>query len=131
MESELKKMQITALDHFVLTTQDFDRCVWFYRDVLGMELLCKDGRYALRFGTQKINIHRRPAEFLPAAGNPVYGSLDLCLLTSTELTLVRMELEKQGLTLEAGIVERNGASGKLQSLYVRDPDGNLIEISKY
>lgn len=124
-------MQITALDHFVLTTQDFDRCVWFYCDVLGMELLCKDGRYALRFGTQKINIHRRPAEFLPAAENPVSGSLDLCLLTSTELPLVRMELEKQGLTLEAGIVERNGASGKLQSLYVRDPDGNLIEISKY
>lgn len=124
-------MQITALDHLVLTTQDFERCCWFYRDVLGMELLCKDGHYALRFGTQKINIHRRPAEFLPAALYVQPGSLDICLLTATELPLVLQELEKQGIAVEAGIVERNGARGELQSLYVRDPDGNLVEISRY
>ena len=78
-------MQITALDHLVLTTSNFELCVWFYRDVLGMELLCQDDHYAFRFGMQKINVHRCPAEFLPAAGNVAYGSLDICLLTVTEL----------------------------------------------
>ena len=62
-------MQITALDHLVLTTSNFELCVWFYRDVLGMELLCQNDHYAFRFGMQKINVHRCPAEFLPAAGN--------------------------------------------------------------
>ena len=71
-------MQITALDHLVLTTSNFELCVWFYRDVLGMELLCQDDHYAFRFGMQKINVHRCPAEFLPAAGNVAYGSLDIC-----------------------------------------------------
>ena len=70
-------MQITALDHLVLTTSNFELCVWFYRDVLGMELLCQDDHYAFRFGMQKINVHRCPAEFLPAAGNVAYGSLDV------------------------------------------------------
>lgn len=81
-------MQITALDHLVLTTSNFELCVWFYRDVLGMELLCQDDHYAFRFGMQKINVHRCPAEFLPAAGNVAYGSLDICLLTVTELPIV-------------------------------------------
>lgn len=96
-----------------------------------MELLCQGGHYAFRFGTQKINVHRRPAEFLPAAGNVAYGSLDICLLTVTELPIVYEELAKNGVAVEVGIVERNGALGKMQSLYVRDPDGNLVEISKY
>lgn len=124
-------IQIKALDHLVLTTQDFDRCIWFYRDVLGLELLCREGHYALRFGVQKINIHRRPAEFLPAAKNVTAGSLDFCLLTDTDLLKVKQHLDEYGVEIEEGIVERNGALGKMQSLYVRDPDGNLVEISKY
>ena len=119
-------IQIKALDHLVLTTRDFDRCIWFYRDVLGLELVCREGHYALRFGVQKINIHRRPAEFLPAA-----GSLDFCLLTDTDLLEVKQQLDEYGVEIEEGVVERNGALGKMQSLYVRDPDGNLVEISKY
>lgn len=124
-------IQIKALDHLVLTTQDFDRCIWFYRDVLGLELLCREWHYALRFGVQKINIHRRPAEFLPAAKNITAGSLDFCLLTDTDLLEVKQHLDEYGVEIEEGIVERNGALGKMQSLYVRDPDGNLVEISKY
>ena len=124
-------MQITALDHLVLTTSNFELCVWFYRDVLGMELLCQNDHYAFRFGMQKINVHRCPAEFLPAARNVAYGSLDICLLTVTELPIVYEELAKNGVAVEVGIVERNGALGKMQSLYVRDPDNNLVEISRY
>ena len=131
IERERRKMQITALDHLVLTTSNFELCVWFYRDVLGMELLCQDDHYAFRFGMQKINVHRCPAEFLPAAGNVAYGSLDICLLTVTELPIVYQELAKHGIAVEVGIVERNGALGKMQSLYVRDPDNNLVEISRY
>ena len=92
IERERRKMQITALDHLVLTTSNFELCVWFYRDVLGMELLCQNDHYAFRFGMQKINVHRCPAEFLPAAGNVAYGSLDICLLTVTELPIVYQEL---------------------------------------
>lgn len=124
-------IQIKALDHLVLTTQDFDRCVWFYRDVLGLELLCREGHYALSIGVQKINIHRQPAEFLPAAKNITAGSLDFCLITDTDLLEVKQQLDEYGVEIEEGFVERNGALGKMQSLYVRDPDGNLVEISKY
>lgn len=124
-------LKIKALDHLVLTTRDFDRCVWFYRDVLGMELLCREGHYALRFGVQKINIHRRPAEFLPAAKHITAGCLDFCLLTEVELLEVKWQLEEHGIEIEEGIVVRNGALGMMQSLYIRDPDGNLVEISSY
>ena len=72
-------MELKQFDHIVLTTQDLERCLHFYRDVLGMRVREQDGRYALLFGSQKINIHRRKAEFLPAAAHPVYGSLDLCI----------------------------------------------------
>ena len=92
-------MQISHLDHLVLTTSNFELCVWFYRDVLGMELLCQDDHYAFRFGMQKINVHRYPAEFLPAAGNVAYGSLDICLLTVTELPIVYQELAKRAKTV--------------------------------
>ena len=78
-------MKIIAIDHLVLTTKDFDKCRHFYCDILGMELGCKNGHYSLHFGKQKINIHQKPAEFLPAATNIVSGALDLCLLTDTDL----------------------------------------------
>ena len=125
-------MKLARLDHFVLTTSHFAECLHFYRDVLGMEVREQQGRYALFFGApeapQKINIHRVPAEFLPAAAHPVSGSLDLCFLADGDAAEIRGELEAAGWPVEEGPMERHGAVGILDSLYVRDPDGNLVEI---
>lgn len=124
-------MRIASLDHLVLTTDDLAACLKFYGEVLGMEIQRNDNRYALRFGNQKINIHTKPAEFLPAAENPQIGSLDICFAIDEPIEEVYQELAAKGVPLETGIVERNGALGKMQSIYLRDPDGNLIELCKY
>ena len=123
-------MRIRALDHLVLTVSDPEATVAFYerlgmrRDEFG------DGRLALRFGAQKINLHQAGSEFEPHAARPVPGSGDLCLLVDGALDDVRAELEAGGIAVEAGPVERTGAEGPLRSLYVRDPDGNLVELSE-
>lgn len=121
-------MELKQFDHIVLTTQDLERCLHFYRDVLGMRVREQDGRYALLFGSQKINIHRRKAEFLPAAAHPVCGSLDLCILADGDIGTIRAEVEAKGWPVEEGPVERHGACGVMDSIYLRDPDGNLVEI---
>ncbi len=123
-------MRIRALDHLVLTVSDPEATVAFYerlgmrRDEFG------DGRLALRFGAQKINLHQAGSEFEPHAARPVPGSGDLCLLVDGALDDVRAELEAAGIAVEAGPVERTGAEGPLRSVYVRDPDGNLVELSE-
>ena len=124
-------MKINAIDHFVLTTNNLQACLDFYSNVLGMEVICENGRYALRFGGQKINIHTKVAEFLPAAKNPQVGALDICLVGDEPIEKVRGELLAKGVNLETEIVERNGALGNMRSIYLRDPDGNLIEIADY
>ena len=124
-------MRIKQLDHLVITTQHFEECVRFYVHILGMELDNRNGRYAFRFGNQKINIHRNEAEFLPAAQNVTYGSQDICLIVEGDIEAVQAELQKKGVPIELGIVKRTGASGPMASLYLRDPDGNLIELSQY
>ena len=124
-------MELKALDHLVLTTQNLDACLHFYVDILGMRHIEQNGRYALAFGYQKINIHTQKGEFQPAAAVPTYGSLDLCILTQTPLPQVRDELLEKGWPILKGIVERPGALGKMDSLYLRDPDGNLVELSHY
>lgn len=124
-------MKISQLDHFVLTTDSLPDCLYFYTEILGMAVIEQNGRYALHFGQQKINIHTRKAEFLPAAQYPQPGSLDLCFVVDTPLAEVRQELLKKGIALEQDIVERTGALGKMQSIYLRDPDGNLIELCHY
>ena len=124
-------MQLQRFDHLVLTTQNLDACLHFYVEILGMRHLESNGRHALYFGQQKINIHTRKGEFQPAAAVPTYGSLDLCLITDTELTQVKDELVQKGWPILEGIVERSGALGKMDSLYLRDPDGNLIELAHY
>jgi len=90
-----------------------------------------DRRYALHFGQQKINLHQAGQEFEPKATYPTPGSADLCLITTTPLTEVRAHLQSCGVEIEQGIVSRTGAMGAIASLYIRDPDGNLLEISNY
>jgi len=125
-------MRIARLDHLVLTVADIDTTVAFYRDVLGMEpVVFGGGRTALTFGQSKINLHRAGHEFEPKAARPVPGSADLCLVVDGDLDGVRAALDHHEVAIEEGPVERAGALGSITSVYVRDPDGNLIELSTY
>ena len=125
-------MNITALDHLVLTVADVARSIDFYTRVLGMEeITFGEGRKALRFGCQKINLHQLGAEVLPNAARATAGSADLCLLTDTPLPQVLAELAAHQIEAISGIVPRTGAVGAIESVYLRDPDGNLLEISRY
>lgn len=130
----MKQPTLTHLDHLVLTVADIDVTVRFYCDVLGMThapFVVADGtrRHALRFGSQKINLHRAGAEFDPTARRPEAGSADLCFLTDTALDDWRARFNATGTVIEEGPVARSGATGPILSLYIRDPDGNLIEVS--
>ncbi|NJL37320.1 MAG: VOC family protein [Leptolyngbyaceae cyanobacterium RM2_2_4] len=125
-------MKIERLDHLVLTVTDIQATCDFYTQVLGMEVVrFGDRRYALHFGQQKINLHQAGKEFEPKAIRPTPGSADLCLITATPLTEVMVHLQSCGVEIEQGIVQRTGAVGAIASLYIRDPDGNLLEISNY
>ena len=124
-------MKIKNLDHLVITTNDLEKCLYFYVDILGMELDNRNDRYAVKFGNQKINIHRKKAEFLPAAKNVTFGSADICLIADGKIEDIYEELKQKNVYIELGIVPRTGAMGKIQSIYLRDPDENLVEISTY
>ena len=124
-------MKLLNFDHIVLTTFHLEECLHFYQDILGMNLSCEGGRYSLLFGSCKINIHRREGEFQPAAAFPTSGSIDLCIITDTPMEEVLDELKEKSAPLVTGIVDRHGARGPMKSLYLRDPDGNLIEIARY
>ena len=125
-------MRIDRLDHLVLTVADVAATVRFYVEVLGMEEVSfGDGRKALAFGRQKINLHQKGAEIEPKALVATPGSADLCLIAATPLDEVEKELRARGVAVELGPVERTGATGKITSIYLRDPDRNLIEISNY
>ena len=121
---------IASLDHLVLTVADIDATVSFYRDALGMERgTFGDGRTALAFGVQKINLHRAGHEFEPKSARPTPGSGDLCFLLDVPLDTARERLQAAGIAVEEGPVRRSGATGPILSLYIRDPDDNLIELS--
>jgi catechol 2,3-dioxygenase-like lactoylglutathione lyase family enzyme len=123
--------QLDRFDHLVLTVGSIESSEDFYTEVLGMESVVKDGRHSLAFGVQKINLHQRGHEFEPKASHPTPGSADLCFITEAPLDEVISYLTAMKIRIEVGPVEREGALGKMQSVYVRDPDRNLIEISKY
>lgn len=123
-------MKFKNIDHLVITTADLHACLHFYVDMLGMELDERRGRYAVKFGDSKFNIHTQKAEFLPAAENPTYGSLDLCLEVEN-LDEAIGEIRAAGYPIELGPVVRHGAHGEMQSVYLRDPDGNLVELCWY
>lgn len=122
---------IDHLDHLVLTTTDIDACTDFYTRVLGMQLeTFASNRLALRYGNQKINLHVRGHEFEPKAHLPVPGALDLCFISTIGLDQVIAHLHKVQWPIIEGPVARTGATGPIRSIYVRDPDLNLIEIAE-
>ena len=122
---------IDHLDHLVLTTANEEACVRFYVDALGMTLETFGAeRKAFRFGSQKINLHVKGHEFEPKANLPTPGSLDLCFIASVPLEKVIERLGEKGVPILEGPVMRTGATSRIRSVYVRDPDLNLIEISE-
>lgn len=125
-------MIIDRIDHIVLTVQNIEKTVEFYNNILGMNVVeFNQGRKALTFGSQKINLHQKGREFEPKAHIPTCGSMDLCLITSTDINQIKRELKDKGIEIIQGIVERTGAVGNIKSIYIRDPDQNLIELSNY
>ncbi|CAH6953618.1 biphenyl-2,3-diol 1,2-dioxygenase III-related protein [Vibrio chagasii] len=125
-------MEISHLDHLVLTVKDIEITVNFYQSVLGMKpIQFGEGRWALSFGHQKINLHQQGKEFEPKAKHVQTGSADLCFITNTPIDEVFDHITGQGVIIEEGPVERTGAVDKITSIYLRDPDGNLIEVSNY
>ena len=123
-------MNVRSLDHLVLTVRDLRSTVAFYTRALGMEeVTFAGGRKALAFGTQKINLHEAGREFEPKADRPTPGSADLCFLTDTPVEQYAARLAALGVAVVEGPVARTGAVGPLRSIYVRDPDLNLIEIA--
>ncbi|HEY7013761.1 MAG TPA: VOC family protein [Streptosporangiaceae bacterium] len=125
-------MQIDRLDHLVLTVTDMARTVEFYTEVLGMKAVTfGDGRRALAFGSSKINLHQAGREFEPKAARPTPGSADVCLIAASPIAEVLAHLAAHRVAVEEGPVLRTGATGTIESVYLRDPDGNLIELSNY
>lgn len=122
---------IDRLDHLVLTTRERERCIDFYTRVLGMQLeTFGAGRVAFKYGAQKINLHEYGKEFLPKAAQPTPGSLDLCFIASIPLDEVIARLAQLDIPIEEGPVARTGANWPIRSVYLRNPDRNLIEISE-
>lgn len=125
-------MQVDRIDHLVLTVHNLDLTCEFYSRILGMQVVTFDtNRKALQFGSQKINLHQVEKEFEPKALKPTPGSADLCFITQFPLKQVIDRILSCGVEIVDGPVKRTGAQGSIESIYVRDPDGNLLEISNY
>jgi catechol 2,3-dioxygenase-like lactoylglutathione lyase family enzyme len=125
-------ISIERLDHLVLTVNNIDVTCDFYHRVLGMQVVTfGEGRKALTFGQQKINLHQVGREFEPKAAKPTAGSADVCFIAQTTLAEVVAHLRACGVAIIAGPVQRTGAVGPIESVYFRDPDLNLIEVSVY
>ena len=125
-------MKISHLDHLVLTVADIEISCQFYQSALNFEVITfGENRNALQFGSQKINLHQVGKEFEPKALRPTSGSADLCFIAETPLKDVIAHLHALNIEIVEGPIERTGAIGKILSIYLRDPDQNLIEISNY
>lgn len=125
-------IEISRIDHFVLTVASVEATCDFYERALGMKVeTFGEGRKALVFANQKINLHQAGAELEPKSDKPTPGSGDFCLITDTPLKDVIQHLERCGVRIEQGPVDRTGATGPIVSIYLRDPDKNLVEISNY
>jgi catechol 2,3-dioxygenase-like lactoylglutathione lyase family enzyme len=127
-----KIMKIDSIDHVVFTVKDINATCDFYTKVLGMEVVIfGEGRKALAFGSQKINLQQLGRESTLVADKPTSGSADICFVTSVPVSEVIAHLNSCGVRLVGGPVERNGAKGMMMSIYFRDPDLNLVEVSNY
>ena len=125
-------MDIDRIDHIVMTVKSIDATCAFYERVLGMQRMTfAGGRYALAFGRQKINLHEAGREFEPKAHVAVPGTLDICLITTTPLAAVIAHVSRCDVPIIEGPVSKTGATGAIRSVYFRDPDQNLIEVSNY
>jgi len=125
-------MNISRIDHIVLTVRDIEATVGFYQAILGMDVeTFGEGRIALKFGSQKINLHEHRKEFEPRAETPTPGSGDLCFITDTPLDEAVKHVQDQGVEIIEGPVDRTGALGPMVSFYFRDSDLNLIEVANY
>ncbi|MDX2469719.1 MAG: VOC family protein [SAR324 cluster bacterium] len=122
---------ISSLDHLVMTVHDLAKTIEFYTNIGMEEVTFSGGRKALAFGTQKINLHSFGAEIEPHAHFPTRGSLDLCFLLDSSVSFAKEKLEEKGIEFFLGPVPRTGAQGSMTSIYLYDPDGNLIELSSY
>ncbi|MBW1605902.1 VOC family protein [Lactobacillus sp. Sy-1] len=124
---------IDHVDHFVLTVQDIEKSCQFYHEVLGMEVVefANGNRRALRFGSMKINLHQTDHEFEPKAAVPTPGSGDFCLITKTAIKDVIATLKQKQIPIIEGPETKHGAMGPIESIYLRDPDNNLVEIANY
>ena len=125
-------IQIEAIDHLVLTVHDIEASCEFYSKVLGMEVITfGNNRKALMFGRQKINLHQYRRELEPKAKHPTSGSADICLISSQPIDSIINDLNKHEIPIIEGPVTRTGAMGEIISVYIRDPDGNLVEVCNY
>jgi len=123
-------MKLSKLDHLVLTVKDIEKTTSFYVSVMGMKKeVFGQGRVALKYGEQKINLHEFRNEFEPKANKPTPGSADLCFITRTPLNEAMSHVTSCGVDIIEGPVERTGAKGLILSFYFRDPDDNLIEVA--
>lgn len=127
-------MKIQNIDHFVITTGNLEKCLDFYVGVLGMEHVVEtseNDQHSLHFGTQKINIHTYVGEFQPAAKHAEIGCADFCLITEDDIHQVKSEIEDRGIKIIEGVIRTAGARGEMESIYMFDPDGNLVEVAAY
>ena len=124
-------MRIKNIDHLVITTRNIEKCLAFYVGLLGMTHRESKGHHNLHFPGGKISVHTSKGEFQPAAKNPAYGAQDFCLIVEDDLFQLKEEISRKGFEIAEGIVVRHGSQGVMQSLYLYDPDGNLVELSSY
>ena len=125
-------IRIDRFDHLVLTVASIERTCAFYTQALGMDVaVSNEGRTALRFGDQKIHLHEAGHEFDPKAKTPTPGSGDLCLVAASPISEVLAHFAEHGIAVEEGPIRRTGATGPIDSVYIRDPDANLVEVSNY
>ena len=124
-------MELTGIDHFVITAADVDATCAFYEGLGGEIVTFGDDRKAIRFGDQKINVHPVDNDIALVAEEPTVGGDDFCLLTETPIEEIRRQLRARDIEVLAGPVERTGAVGPITSVYFRDPDDNLVEIARY